>query len=320
MDKNIVIKPFEEWMNSQVIQMFSEFYGTPESEVLNTHNKFYGHFFQETKAIKIAAMINETVIGFASFAYWPYKRNGVLYSSYQVGNAMTHPDYRGKRIFPKLLNYIDDHHQNLGVDFLFAFPHITGSYASFMRYGYINPFDLVWGIKIINPFAFLANHKNILKRFSSYPAELIEKESIFYKLERTKDFDDWFFASRRENNYAYFNYDDGVNRTTFYLKSNKRGKWINELIIGDIRMNSDNPGALINAFSTFFSIVKKSMSVSIISIAYNEHLKNDKNSIIIKKFRKIKPIIHFVYRNYLTEIDLSKEADWELYRGDIDTW
>lgn len=300
--------------------MFSEFYGTPETEVLNTQNKFYRHFFQERKAIKIVAMINEKVVGFSSFAYWPYKRNSVLYNSYQVGNAMIHPDYRGKGIFPKLLKYVDDHYENLGVDFLFAFPHITASYPSFMRSGYINPFDLVWGVKIINPFAFLGNYKNILKRFSSSPAEVIEMESAFYRLQRTRDFDDWFFNSRGENNYAYFNYSDGINKITFYLKSNKRGKWINELIIGDIRENNNNPAALKKAFSTFFSIVKKSMSVSIISIAFNVHLKNYKNSIILKRFRKIKPIIHFVYRNYLPQIDLSKAAEWELYRGDIDTW
>ncbi|MEO9145216.1 MAG: GNAT family N-acetyltransferase [Ginsengibacter sp.] len=307
-------------MNPQVVRMFNEFYGTPEKEVLSVQNKFYRHFFQETKAIKIVAVIDDKVVGFTSFAYWPYKRNSVIYNSYQVGNAMIHPDYRGKGIFPRLLKYIDDHNQNLGVDFLFAFPHITASYPSFIRSAYINPFDLVWGIKIINPFAFLCNYKNILKKFSSSPAEVEEKESLFYRLERTKEFDDWFFNSRSEDNYAYFNFTDGVNKVTFYLKSNRRGKWINELIIGDIRMNNDNSIVLEKAFSTFFTMVKKSMSVSIISIAYNEHLKNYRNSIISRKFRKIKPIIHFVYRNYLTEIDLSNGADWELYRGDLDTW
>ena len=307
-------------MNPQVVAMFSEFYGTPEKELLKTQNKFFGHPFQNTKVIKIVALMDETVLGFTSFSYWPYKKNGVLYNSYQVGNAMIHPDHRGQGIFPKLLKYVDDHHRDLGVDFLFAFPHLTASYPSFMRFGYINPFDLVWGIKLINPFAFVFNYKNILKRFSTTPAEIIETKSSVYKLERSKDFDEWFFNSRAENNYAYYNYTDGVNKVTFYLKSNKRGKWINELIVGDIRTNNTNAASIEKAFNTFISLVKKSLSVSIISIAYNEHLKNDTNSIIIKKFRKIKPIIHFVYRNYLTEPGLLNKGDWELYRGDLDTW
>jgi hypothetical protein len=320
MNTSITIKAFEPWMGPQVIKMFSEFYGKPEADVLSIQNKFFNHPFQKNKVIKIVAMIDEKVIGFSSFSYWPYKKEGVLYNSYQVGNAMIHPDYRGKRIFPMLLKYVDDHHEKLGVDFLFAFPHITASYPSFMRFGYINPFDLIWGIKIINPLAFLFNYKAILKRFSPSAEEFIQNESSFYKLERTKDFDDWFFASRAENNYAYYNYKDGVNKVTFYLKSNKRGKWINELIIGDIRTNGNDPVALKKAFSTFFSIVRRAKSVTIISIAYNDHLKSIKNLIFSKKFRKIKPVIHFVYRNYLKEIDLSKIGEWELYRGDIDTW
>src|SRR6185437_16663376 len=149
-------------------------------------SKFFGHHFQEKKAIKIVAMIDEKVVGFTSFSYWPYKKNGVLYNSFQVGNAMIHPDYRGKRIFPMLLKYVDDHHEELRVDFLFAFPHVTASYPSFMRFGYINPFDLVWGIKIINPFALLFNYKAILKKFSTSAEEFTENESSFYKLERTK--------------------------------------------------------------------------------------------------------------------------------------
>ena len=155
-------------MNPQVIRLFSAFYGTPENEVLNIQNKFYGHSFQNGKAIKIVALMDDKVLGFTSFSYWPYKKKGVLYNSFQVGNAMIHPDYRGKGIFPKLLKYVDDNFQNLGVDFLFAFPHITASYPSFMRSGYMNPFDLIWGIKMINPFAFLLSTELLRYGYSWY--------------------------------------------------------------------------------------------------------------------------------------------------------
>jgi len=316
----ILIKDFEDWMNPQVIKMFSDFYGTPENEIKITQKKFFNHPYQENRLIKIVALMGDKVIGFTSFSYWPYRNKGVLYKSFQVGNAMIHPEYRGKRIFPMLLKYVDDNHKKLGVDFLFAFPHLTASFPSFMRFGYTNPFDLVWGIKIINPFAFLFNYKKIINNFSDTASVIEETETIHFKLERTRGFDDWFFASRAENNYAYFNYEHGGDKVCFYLKVNKRGKWINELIIGDIRTNSKHPDALKKSFNKLFSMVRKAKSISIISIAYNKSLKSYKSEIISKEFRKIKPIIHFVYKNYLNEINLSNAADWELYRADLDTW
>jgi hypothetical protein len=300
--------------------MFSDFYGKPQEEVSTVHQNFFGHSFQKERAIKLVAIAGQNVLGFASFSYWPYKKNGVTYNSYQVGNAIIHPDYRGQGIFQKILKYVDDNHRKLNVDFLFAFPHISASYPSFMKFGYKNPFDLVWRIRLINPFAFLFNREKILQQFSASPYIVPEGDSPFYKLARTAHFDDWFFSSRSENNYAYYNYDDGTNKITFYLKSNQRGKWINELIIGDIRTNSTDLVAYRKAFSTFLSVVKKTKSVTFISIAYNEHIKSYKNAILEKRFRKIKPVIHFVHRNYLQGIDLSKVDEWELYRGDIDTW
>lgn len=307
-------------MNPQVITMFSDFYGKSQDEVSAVHLKFFGHSFQKERVIKLVALSGEKVLGFASFSYWPYKKDGVIYNSYQVGNAIIHPDHRGKGIFQKILKYVDDNQKNLNVDFLFAFPHISASFPSFMKFGYENPFDLAWRVKLINPFAFFFNPKNILRQFSAFPQVVVEGDSPFYKLLRTPDFDDWFFSSRSENNYAYYNYDDGINKITFYLKSNRRGRWINELIIGDIRTSTSDAVAYEKALSTFLSIVKKAKSVTIISIAYNEQIKSYKNAIFNRRFRKIKPVIHFVHRNYLEGVDLSKVDEWELYRGDIDTW
>lgn len=300
--------------------MFSDFYGKSQNEVSTVHEKFFGHSFQKERVIKLVAVSGQEVLGFASFSYWPYKKDGVIYNSYQVGNAIIHPDHRGKGIFQKILKYVDDNQRKLNVDFLVAFPHISASFPSFMKFGYENPFDLAWRIKLINPFAFFFNPQNILRQFSTSLQVVVEGDSPFYKLVRTPDFDDWFFSSRSENNYAYYNYDDGVNKVTFYLKSNQRGKWINELIIGDIRTNTNDAVAYEKALSNFLSIVKKAKSVTIISIAYNEQIKSYKNAIFEKRFRKIKPVIHFVYRNYLKETDISKVEEWELYRGDIDTW
>lgn len=85
-------------------------------------------------------------------------------------------------------------------------------------------------------------------------------------------------------------------------------------------MNTENPSVLKQALKALVATVRNLKSVSLISIAFNEHLLSFKTEVIRSNFRKIKPIVHFVYRNYLDDVAISEIHSWQLYRGDLDTW
>jgi hypothetical protein len=146
------IKLYEEWMKPQVVKLFSIQYGRPEEEVSSTMEAFYNHAFQQTKCIRLVALEGDCVCGFQSLFYWPYQKNGKTYNSYQSGNSLVDPAYRGKGNFQKLLSYIDDNSSNLNIDFLMGFP-VEMSFGSFMKKKWSNPFNLTWHICFLNPFA-----------------------------------------------------------------------------------------------------------------------------------------------------------------------
>ena len=141
-------------MRPQVSALFSAQYGTELSVVEKTQEGFYGHSFQREKSIRIVALDGTKVIGFQSLFYWPYQKDGVNYNSLQSGNSLVHPEYRGKGIFQTLLQFLDDYNKDLKIDFLVGFP-VEASFKSFLKNKWSNPFDLVWQMKIINPFGFL---------------------------------------------------------------------------------------------------------------------------------------------------------------------
>jgi GNAT superfamily N-acetyltransferase len=154
------IRLYEDWMKQQVHQLFSKQYGRTDDEVAMTMEQFYEHPFQKDKCIRLVAMDGDKVAGFQSLFFWPYQKNGKLYHSFQSGNSLVHPDYRGKGVFQQLLRYLDDYNKNLNIDFLMGFP-VQMSYGSFMKCNWDNPLNLVWYIRFLNPFAFLSGLKKV---------------------------------------------------------------------------------------------------------------------------------------------------------------
>src|SRR5687768_7265779 len=94
---------YENWMKSQVAELFSRQYGIERQAFTQLMDNFYDHPFQAKKSIRIVAKEGDTIVGFQSFFYWPYDYQGRTYNSFQSGNSLVHPDHRGKGIFQKLL-------------------------------------------------------------------------------------------------------------------------------------------------------------------------------------------------------------------------
>src|SRR5689334_1140363 len=118
----ITITTYAPWMRDQVAELFSLQYGFNKEEFARKMDRFYDHPFQKDRCIRVVALDGEKVAGFQSFFYWPYAFKGKTFNSYQSGNSLVHPDYRGKKIFQKLLNFVDEKKQELRIDFLMGFP------------------------------------------------------------------------------------------------------------------------------------------------------------------------------------------------------
>jgi len=119
---NIKIALYEPWMIDQIIRMIVQEYNFLEDDERSLIRNFYEHPFQREKSIRIVALDGENVVGFQSFFYWPYLFEGKPVNTYQSGNSIVDPNYRGRRIFSLLLGYLDKVRGNQNIDFLMGFP------------------------------------------------------------------------------------------------------------------------------------------------------------------------------------------------------
>lgn len=322
MAQDVKIQYYEEWMRPQVLAMFREEYGVDEKSFEQFFNHLYEHSFQKDKCIRLAAVDGDKVAGFQSFFYWPYAFNGKKLYSLQSGNTLVGKDYRGQGLFQKLINYVFENEKNITADFMMGFP-VEASFKGFVKNKWLNVLNLKWYVRIMNPAAVLFPI-GMNKRFTK---EFIPEtnDTQRFKLSESTDFVSWKNGLKStDNKYSYFTAEVAEGKKiTFELRLQTRKIIIKELIVGKIFFEKGSEQYLNQAIKSLLRNVRKSLSVSMISIAVNEACKNPDYSNVLSKcgFKKIEREIYFIVKPLKMEMEkLSDISMWDIGRADIDTW
>ncbi|MFM9005637.1 MAG: GNAT family N-acetyltransferase, partial [Flavobacteriales bacterium] len=228
----MTIQKYEDWMRPQVVALFDMEYATGSEQFDRLFGQFYEQEFQRTRCIRIVAMDGERVAGFQSFFYWPVVMAGKELQSYQSGNSLVHPDYRGKGLFGKMLNFIHEPGSGFNAELLIGFP-VEASYNSFMRNGWINPFNLQWYVKPLHPVrSFFSNPERQLRKAwgNREGQEFTAGTSLCYVAQRN-DFDRYRFGYEQGDFYRFTVEHEG--KTAYFeLKAQRRKRILRELVIG----------------------------------------------------------------------------------------
>jgi hypothetical protein len=323
MKDNIKITFYEPYMKPQIAKLFENEYGIKKADFEDLMTKLYEHPIQSQKCIQLVALDNDRVVGFQSFFYWPYVLNKVAFNSFQSGNSLTHPDYRGKGIFKNLLNFVFDNKNSINADFFIGFP-VQASYSSFIKNKWENIFNLVWYVKLINPFGFLFSKNKLRKLSSAFPTSGLTETTNFYRLSESEDFLGWKNALKfNKDDYFYHTYKiTDHDEIVFEMKFQVRKKVINELIIGKIYFKGNSRHKLSEAIIDLGEILKRLRCLTMCSIAINEFFKLPDYRAILKElnFKRINKEIYFIVKPVNLETNVSNPVLWDIGRADIDTW
>lgn len=313
----MLITQYEPWMKEQVFDLFLKQY----PEQINTFPRFFENLydsqFYKNDSIRVVALIDKTVIGFQSFFKWPYYYKGKEFNSFQSGNSLVSPDHRGKGIFQKLLSHIYEIASNQNVDFLIGFP-VSMSLPSFKKNGWTHLMDLQWQMKIIHPIPMLKKADFRNKKISAViPPELntIHQKDVICLTNNT-DWLKWKASLSPSTKYYYM----APYGTIFQLKINRRLQYFNEVIIGDI--STHNSAKITEDMKSLVKIVRNEMNCNFLSLAQNEN--SNLSSILDSKsigFKKVNKQIHFIVKPISTVQDeIMDVRNWQIFRGDLDTW
>jgi len=309
-------------MRPQVLAMFREEYGVDEKSFEKFFDHLYEHPFQKDKCIRIAALDGDKVAGFLSFFYWPYTLNATTYGFAQMGNGLIGKEYRGIGLFQKLIQFFFEDSESGKTDFLLGFP-VEASFRVFKKNKWLNILNLKWYVRVINPVAFLlpfGMNKNFAQEFIP-----TRNDTNRLKLSEDNEFVKWKNGLKSlDNAYYYFTAEVGEGKKiTFELRLQTRKKIIKELIIGKIHFEQGSEPFLSHAIKYLVRNARKSLSISIISIAINEECKKPNYSKAIEQcgFKKIDKEIYFILKPLKGEHEFLADASlWDLGRADIDTW
>ena len=315
----MTIQKYEDWMRPQVIALFDMEYATGASQFDTLFGHFYEQQFQRSNCIRIVALDGERVAGFQSFFYWPVLIDGVEVQSFQSGNSLVHPDYRGKGLFGKMLNFIHEPGSGFNAELLIGFP-VEASYNSFKRNGWSNPFNLQWYIKPLNPILSLfSNPEASLRRaWGNRSLADFHPSSTISCVAQRADFDQYRFAYEVGDFYRFIFEKDGK-KAFFELKAQRRKKVIRELVIGKFLVTHTEPEFMRLALRELIKEVKRNAHFSIISFAVNDGSSALVDAVTSVGMKPIDKRIYFIAKGPLAD-KVQDWSSWWMFRSDIDTW
>jgi|LakMenE01Jun11ns_1017448.scaffolds.fasta_scaffold9934758_2 GNAT superfamily N-acetyltransferase len=318
----LIIRDYDASLFQQVIQLFVMEYGVEEKSFGEYFRTFYEHPFQKERCIRAVAMDGQKLAGFQTFFFWPYLYKGKEYNSYQSGNSLVHPDYRGKGIFAKLLTFVEEKAQKSNIDFLMGFP-VEASYGSFIRKKWSNVLNLQWYVKRSSFLSPLLSHteKKLNHVFSSPDYLPSSSSAEIIRLHHSKDFCEWRKAYQKNTPYYQYVFKKGTSdEVRLTVKFQTRKKYLKEMVIGDLEYGNLDASVLKFAVAELCKAVTSKHLATFVSIALNPA-----DEVLLKHvesigFKKIEKKIYFIHKPIKDLPELDVAAHWKLYRSDIDTW
>jgi len=318
---NIEINLYEPWMREQLVQMVCGEYHLEKELYGSFIQKFYEHTYQREKSLRIVALDGQKVIGFQTFFYWPFLLDGKLINSYQSGNSIVDINYRGRGVFSRLLNYLDEIKKVNQIDLLVGFPSSV-SLNSFIRNRWANVLNLDWYTKILNPISIIRKFDMQQIVASGSSACVCGNEAAKgFTLSCDLEFENWRKSYSASSRYFYFHYDKGDRHLRFDFKLNMRG-WLKELIVGRVKTNCYDPNFLKKALGKLIQEAHQRQAFTFVSVALNgQYFESEILTAFHQAgFKRINKKIFFIVKDYNVGGSVYKPGLWQLYRSDVDTW
>jgi GNAT superfamily N-acetyltransferase len=280
---SVRIAAYEAPMAAQVAALFRRQYGVAAEAFLDRFARFYEHPYQRGRCVRVVALDGDDVVGFTGFAVWPYTLDGRPFRSFQCCDVLLAPRWRGRGVFPRMMDAVDD------ADFIVGFP-VEAAKNAFLRIGWANVLDLQWYVKLLAPW----RRGALASSPSPRPPSLL----------RLTD-DAGFVAWRRNYSHRSRTFVDGP----FELKPIRRLRLLRELIVGDVHADD----------ADFAALVKRTRGATYLSIALNP-LDPLVSNVVRAGFRKVDRKIAFIVKPFSCEDLVTDPSRWRLFRADLDTW
>ena len=329
-DTRIDIVEFQPGMTLGMVEMFLLEYGGDRSQVeAKLRHRFDSEAVRLREGINLVGLAGERVVAMQAFTPWRYCRAGQSYNSFQSGNSLVHPDFRGRGIFLRMLEEGNKIASAKGMDFFMGFPG-QESYGAFIRDKWI---DLGWlrlWTRPVNPAeAFHQRRKRYVPNHSLDIAQPLNVESLTtrtqdvgggFRLSEERHFLAWRYSLECIENYRYFQYAGLGQEVSFVLRLNS-SRGVREVWIGQIRKHACSTFFLANALRALSREVRRDTRVAALSLAMLSPLRSTCLALAMAGFIPNERVAPLLVKPHKAIEGLPDRSQWrETCLEDVDVW
>jgi hypothetical protein len=329
-DTRIDIVEFQPGMSPGMVEMFLSEYGGDRSQVeAKLRHRFDSEAVRLREGINLVGLAGERVVAMQAFTPWPYCRAGQTYSSFQSGDSLVHPDFRGRGIFLRMLEEGNKIASAKGLDFFMGFPG-PESYGVFIRDKWIDLGRLRWWTRPVNPAeAFRQRRKRYVPNHSLNIAQQLNVESLTtgtqdvgggFRLSQERHFLEWRYSSERNENYRHFQYTRLGQEVSFVLRLNRSGG-VREVWIGQIRKHACSTFFLASALRALSREVRRDPCLAALSLAMLSPSRSTCLALAMAGFIPNERVAPLIVKPHKAIEGLTDRSQWrETCLEDLDIW
>ena len=315
---NFTIQEYEPWMKEQILQLTESEYPFMKGWFNKRFTALYENEFQRNRhKIIVAVTENNKITACISFIYWPINFRGKALNSYQMVGLLVDPAARGAGLFRKVLQKMDAFLESIQPDLVLGFP-VEESKSGFIKQGWKNLFNLVWYIKPVSLFNGLKRNNFTGKGFEIGIPEDMSTDSFI----QTKS-DSHFWKLREDFSPLWPTFHKIYlinNQKITILFRIQKMKGFEIAVIGRIYSGSATQKDIIAAMSEFFRDLRKTGSIVAATASVNEMCGSNEVSAVRRKMFRLNKKITVIVKSYSGNEYVSDASNWNLMRGDMETW
>jgi hypothetical protein len=315
--KSMHVQLYNPTWKERVINLTLHEYPFMEGWFNKRFEALYEHSIQQGRNRILLATEGDELAGMVSYIHWPLDGVEAGCRSYQILGVLVSPNFRGKGVFATLLDAMKRSGIEDNADYLIGFP-VPASKPAFVKKGWSHVFDLRWYIRPVNILAAFRRRSFRGEAFTSTIPEYLQSDHF---LQTSADSAFWNYRGALMPEWPcwWYEFSKDGHRVCIQFRMGMR-KGMNEAIIGKIYAGNAPAAYIRAALASMLKELRREGSTVFVSIAVNPACAAETVKATKKMFMKTNKLVHFINLSLTGQSKGFKPEQWNMMRGDIDTW
>ena len=265
----------------------------------------------------VTAVRGKKVLACISYIPWPLSFRGTRLNAFQMVGLLVDPGARGMGLFRKVLSEMDERLKTRNPDVVFGFP-VPASRKGFVKQGWTQLFELVWYLAPVSLKPVFSKKEFEGSGFETETPALTAADSF---IQTTPDNEFWKLRTDfyPESPLYHKTYKAGESHIQIFFRIQKiRG--VRVAVAGRIYSGNADSTKIIRALDNWITDLRATGTIAAVMVAVVESSGSEISKAVAKLMQRIPKKIPAIIKSYNGNHDVMNVYNWNIMRGDMETW